>query len=196
MFIDIVPSTHSHYSINLLFLLDAAALRTLDHRHALRLAILSGDLSRAISLATTHFPKSFPSSSPLYFRLQAQRFIEMVRGHVASPSSTSLDALIAFLRNVLGPIHVAAMQNSSLSPFERDLHRDVAALLAYADPAASPVAGLLDEERRRVLADDVNAAVLGGEVPLVERALGQLVGVNRALVECVSPVHNLASISL
>jgi len=45
----------------------------------IRKAILSGDIDRAISLTQTFYPTVLEKNEPIYFRLRAQKFVEMMR---------------------------------------------------------------------------------------------------------------------
>jgi Ran-binding protein 9/10 len=45
----------------------------------IRKAILTGDIDRAISLTQTFYPNVLEKNEPIYFRLRARKFVEMMR---------------------------------------------------------------------------------------------------------------------
>src|SRR5579871_146917 len=45
----------------------------------IRRAILTGDIDRAISLTQTFYPTVLEKNEPIYFRLRARKFVEMMR---------------------------------------------------------------------------------------------------------------------
>jgi len=45
----------------------------------IRKAILTGDIDRAISLTQTFYPTVLEKNEPIYFRLRARKFVEMMR---------------------------------------------------------------------------------------------------------------------
>lgn len=81
------------------------------------------------------------------FHLQCQHYIELVR------ANRQADAL-NFAQEVLSKFAAAR-------PSFGDVLRDVVALIAYADPSASPVGHFLKQERREEVAEVLNGAILG-----------------------------------
>jgi len=55
---------------------------------------LTGDIDRAISLTQTFYPTVLEKNEPIYFRLRARKFVEMMRmcADGASPATKSIDS--------------------------------------------------------------------------------------------------------
>jgi hypothetical protein len=60
----------------------------------IRNAILTGDIDRAISLTQTFYPTVLEKNEPIYFRLRARKFVEMMRmcADVAGPGMKSINS--------------------------------------------------------------------------------------------------------
>lgn len=85
----------------------------------------------------------------LFFHLQQQRLIELIRGG-------RTEEALAFAQDVLAP---AGEENEA---FLEELERTVA-LLAFEDPASSPLAALLELGQRQKTASELNAAILASQ---------------------------------
>jgi glucose-induced degradation protein 8 len=89
------------------------------------------------------------TNAPLYFRLQQQRLIELVRqGHT--------DAALSFAQEELAP------RGEEHPQLLDELERTVA-LLAFADQTPGALAPLLDMAQRQRLASELNAAILASQ---------------------------------
>ena len=86
------------------------------------------------------------TDSQLYFHLQQQRLIELIR-------QGDVEAALAFAQEELAP---RGEENPQLLD---DLERTVA-LLAFEDQTTSPMGALLDYSQRQKLASELNAAIL------------------------------------
>ncbi|KAI9317751.1 CTLH/CRA C-terminal to lish motif domain-containing protein [Dichotomocladium elegans] len=143
----------------------------LDARKGLYDAILSGDIPQAFILIHRHFPAlaaydkqdpmiveptdihSFGNSCTsdddfthleyIVFKLKCQQFIEIVR------TSNEVEAI------VFAQTHLKSRHKEY-----RELTNEVASLIAYPDPHNASCSHLLSQERRRLLADEVNKVVL------------------------------------
>eukprot|EP00271_Cylindrocystis_brebissonii_P004026 TRINITY_DN15383_c0_g2_i1.p1 TRINITY_DN15383_c0_g2~~TRINITY_DN15383_c0_g2_i1.p1 ORF type:complete len:454 (-),score=74.96 TRINITY_DN15383_c0_g2_i1:379-1740(-) len=136
----------------------------LDHRKTLQQLIRNGEVEAAMSKLREWYPQILQEpQSNVSFLLSTQTFIEMVK-------AGDLDSAVLYARNMLSHFR-------GTSP-ERDNHlQRCLALLAYENPADSPVGPLLHSHQREVVADSVNAAVLSTAVtdgPLPESALERL----------------------
>ncbi|KFY27615.1 hypothetical protein V493_03394 [Pseudogymnoascus sp. VKM F-4281 (FW-2241)] len=49
-----------------------------SQRQVIRIAILDGDVDKALQLTEAHYPKVFEEDEDIYFRLQCRKFIEMI----------------------------------------------------------------------------------------------------------------------
>ena len=60
----------------------------------IRKAILTGDIDRAISLTQTFYPTVLEKNEPIYFRLRARKFVEMMRmcADGTGPTTKSIDS--------------------------------------------------------------------------------------------------------
>ena len=60
----------------------------------IRKAILTGDIDRAISLTQTFYPTVLEKNEPIYFRLRARKFVEMIRmvADGTNPNTKSIDS--------------------------------------------------------------------------------------------------------
>src|SRR5271169_4795921 len=60
----------------------------------IRNAILTGDIDRAISLTQTFYPTVLEKNEPIYFRLRARKFVEMMRmcADGTGPTTKSIDS--------------------------------------------------------------------------------------------------------
>jgi hypothetical protein len=125
----------------------------IKERTVLRRLIAEGYIEKAYTNAQKLIPVLFDvekrkESSLLnnvYFRLQCQRFVEKVReGNVIEALCFAQDELSWFYE--LNQIEII---------------QDHIVLLAYRDPASSPVGGLLSQEKREAVADALNTAIIG-----------------------------------
>lgn len=61
----------------------------------IRMAILTGDIDRAISLTKTFYPTVLEKNEPIHFRLRARKFVEMMRmcADGTGPGSTTTQSI-------------------------------------------------------------------------------------------------------
>eukprot|EP01065_Artemidia_motanka_P049131 TRINITY_DN8067_c0_g3_i2.p1 TRINITY_DN8067_c0_g3~~TRINITY_DN8067_c0_g3_i2.p1 ORF type:complete len:459 (+),score=129.19 TRINITY_DN8067_c0_g3_i2:78-1454(+) len=123
---------------------DDVAESRLAERRAVAVFLQSGQVEAACGALRKHFPKLLPAQPALRATLAAQQLIEHVRsGH--------LDAALEVVSST-----DATCQDGSLHPEVES----VMGLLAYSEPAESPLAELLSQRRREEVTDTVNSEVL------------------------------------
>jgi hypothetical protein len=122
-------------------------LSTLSERMAIRNAIQEGNISRSVELLNEFDPDILDTNPELYFYLQLQQLIELIR-------TGNVDDALRFAQEELAP---RGRENSHyLTELER-----VMSLLAFDDPQnKSPNSSLLDYSQRIKTATKVNAAIL------------------------------------
>ena len=145
------------------------ALDSLECRKELARLITEGRIQEALRYGEQFFPQVFcdeenASNRRLRFRLMTQHFVELVR---LGSTCEALDYTESVLTDLAqrDPENLAHLQEAVV-------------LLAYADPADSPVRHLLSVTCREELAVCANAAVLGRPQSVLEDTLKQLLVVS------------------
>ncbi|KAF8977168.1 Ran-binding protein 9 [Entomortierella lignicola] len=163
-------------------------LKNLETRKAIRNLISHGDIEPAMELCNSafpgvlsidpHSPLTTPASIRMNFKLQCQKFIEIVkadpeRGHHA----------LMFAQKVLRDFQ-------QLDPAGKDMYEknmvEIISIIAYRDPEESPHARQLKQEARDHLADIMNSAVLGYNGMSCEPALLTIVKQTTLVRECLA----------
>ncbi|KAF1874822.1 hypothetical protein Lal_00007437 [Lupinus albus] len=131
-------------------------LATITDRMAVKKAVQSGNVEDAIEKVNDlnpeagqidmHLLEILDTNPQLYFHLQQQRLIELIR-------NGKIEEALEFAQEELAP---RGEENQS---FLEDLERTVA-LLAFEDVSNCPVGELLDISQRLKTASEVNAAIL------------------------------------
>ncbi|ORZ20056.1 CTLH/CRA C-terminal to lish motif domain-domain-containing protein [Lobosporangium transversale] len=161
-------------------------LKNLETRKAIRSLISHGDIGSAMELCNSAFPRvlSIDPHSPyttqasiqMNFKLQCQKFIELVK---ADPGPDALD----FAKNVID-------QFTQLDPDGKEGYikqmEDVFSVIAYVNPEESPNGHFLKQEARDQLADTLNSAVLGCNGMSCEPALLTIVKQATLVRECLA----------
>ncbi|KAG0271408.1 Ran-binding protein 9 [Linnemannia exigua] len=138
-------------------------LKNLETRKAIRSLISMGDIGPAMDMCNAafpgvlsidpHSPLTTPSSIHMNFKLQCQKFIEIVK----SDPERGPDALM-FAQQVLSDF-------TRLDPVGRDKYikhmEEIVSVIAFSNPEDSPNGHHLKQEARDHLADIMNSAVLG-----------------------------------
>jgi len=124
-------------------------LDTLDDRIRIRQAILDGRIQEAVALVNSLYPELLDNDRYLYFRLQQQQLIELIKGR-------QLEQALDFAQSRLAE-RVEEKPNV-LPELEKTL-----ALLAFEDPGASPFGELLHPSHRQKVASEVNCAILASD---------------------------------
>ncbi|XP_064935628.1 protein GID8 homolog isoform X1 [Musa acuminata AAA Group] len=121
-------------------------LATITDRMAVKKALQSGNVEDAIEKVNDLNPTILDTNPQLYFHLQQQRLIELIR-------SGKIEEALEFAQEELAP---RGEENQS---FLEELERTVA-LLAFEDVKNCPYGELLDVSQRLKTASELNAAIL------------------------------------
>ncbi|XP_041366622.1 glucose-induced degradation protein 8 homolog [Gigantopelta aegis] len=121
-------------------------LDELDDRIRIREAIQNGHIQDAIGMVNNLYPELLDNDRYLYFRLQQQKLIELIR-------EKNIELALEYAQS-----HLAERVEENpevLSELERTL-----ALLAFEEPETSPFGELLHPSQRQKVASELNAAIL------------------------------------
>ncbi|KAF8029881.1 hypothetical protein BT93_E2334 [Corymbia citriodora subsp. variegata] len=121
-------------------------LTTITDRMAVKKAVQCGNVEDAIEKVNDLNPEILDTNPQLFFHLQQQRLIELIR-------NGKVEEALEFAQEELAP---RGEENQS---FLEELERTVA-LLAFEDVSNCPVGDLLDMSQRLKTASEVNAAIL------------------------------------
>lgn len=124
-------------------------LETLDERIKIREMILKGQIQAAIALINSLHPELLDTNRYLYFHLQQQHLIELIR-------QRETEAALEFAQTQLA--EQGEESRECLTEMERTL-----ALLAFDNPEESPFGDLLHMMQRQKVWSEVNQAVLDYE---------------------------------
>lgn len=115
----------------------------MDRRVEIKHHIEEGDIMKAKSLINLHYPELLDSHRDLYFKLQQQHLIELIR-------QQKIDQVLNYVHEQL-----SVDELGDLTEMERTL-----ALLAYENPDKSPYANLMKTSHRLQLASEINDIIL------------------------------------
>ncbi|KAH8952207.1 hypothetical protein BDL97_09G071600 [Sphagnum fallax] len=121
-------------------------LGTITDRMAVRKAVQCGQVEDAIEKVNDLNPEILDTNPQLFFHLQQQRLIELIR-------SGQVEEALEFAQEELAP------RGEENHAFLEELERTVA-LLAFEDTVNCPVGELLDISQRQKTASELNAAIL------------------------------------
>ncbi|KAJ2358452.1 hypothetical protein IWW50_000996 [Coemansia erecta] len=121
-------------------------LGSIEERMQIRIAVQNGDIRAAIERVNDLNPDILDTDPRLYFHLQQQHLIELIRQGKA-------DEALEFAQEELAP------HGEEHPELLRELERTMA-LLAFEVTGESPLAELLDFEHRQKTANELNAALL------------------------------------
>ncbi|EFA81705.1 UPF0559 protein [Heterostelium album PN500] len=121
-------------------------LHTIEDRMAIRSAIQRGDIEQGIEIVNDLNPEILDTNPQLYFHLQQQRLIELIK-------KGKLAEAIQFAQEELAP------QCEENSKFLEELERTMS-LLVFDDILKSPLSDLVDSSQRQKTASELNAAIL------------------------------------
>ncbi|KAI8364054.1 CTLH/CRA C-terminal to lish motif domain-containing protein [Blakeslea trispora] len=121
-------------------------LQSIQERMDIRHAIQSGDVDTAIDLVNDLNPEILDTNPLLFFHLQQQRLIELIR-------NGSFQEALEFASEEMAP------RGEEHPEFLEELERTMA-LLAFQDSLDSPVQDLLHPGQRQKTASELNAAIL------------------------------------
>ncbi|PHU19133.1 Glucose-induced degradation protein 8 -like protein [Capsicum chinense] len=121
-------------------------LATITDRMAVKKAVQAGNVEDAIEKVNDLNPEILDTNPQLFFHLQQQRLIELIR-------NGKVEEALEFAQEELAP---RGEENQS---FLEELEKTVA-LLAFEDVSNCPIGELLDVSQRLKTASEVNAAIL------------------------------------
>nr|GMD10239.1 glucose-induced degradation protein 8 homolog [Ipomoea batatas] len=121
-------------------------LATITDRMAIKEAVQRGNVEDAIEKVNDLNPEILDTNPQLFFHLQQQRLIELIR-------NGKVEEALEFAQEELAP------RGEENLGFLEELEKTVA-LLAFEDVASSPVGELLDVSQRLKTASEINAAIL------------------------------------
>lgn len=121
-------------------------LDTLDERIKIRDAIQNGRIQEAIELVNRLHPELLDSDRYLFFHLQQQHLIELIR-------ERNIEEALKYAQEQLA--ERGEENQEVLAELERTL-----ALLAFDEPEKSPFGDLLHPSHRQKIASEVNASIL------------------------------------
>mmetsp|Transcript_17262 Transcript_17262/g.37561 ORF Transcript_17262/g.37561 Transcript_17262/m.37561 type:complete len:231 (-) Transcript_17262:378-1070(-) len=124
-------------------------LESIADRTAIRKAVQSGNVEDAIERVNDLDPEILEDRAQLFFHLQQQRLIELIR-------AGNIEEALEFAQEYLAP------RGEENAAFLEELERTVA-LLAFEDTANSPVGELLDASQRQKTASELNSAILSSK---------------------------------
>jgi hypothetical protein len=135
-------------------------LESITDRMQIRKAVQNGDEEDAIDRVNDLNPEILEEKHHLFFHLQQQRMIELIReGHTTQA--------LEFAQEYLAP------RGEENAAFLAELERTVA-LLAFEDARISPVGDLMDVAQRQKTASELNAAILQSQCQEQEPRLPSL----------------------
>eukprot|EP00002_Diphylleia_rotans_P036016 TRINITY_DN789_c0_g2_i1.p1 TRINITY_DN789_c0_g2~~TRINITY_DN789_c0_g2_i1.p1 ORF type:complete len:227 (-),score=73.36 TRINITY_DN789_c0_g2_i1:296-976(-) len=124
-------------------------LESITDRMAVRACVQSGNIEEAVAKVNDMDPDILETNDALYFHLQQQRLIELIR-------AGKIEEALDFAQEELAP---RGEENPQLL---LELERTMA-LLAFENAADSPVSDLLDSSQRQKTASELNAAILASQ---------------------------------
>eukprot|EP00164_Ancoracysta_twista_P001853 GFYU01002434.1.p1 GENE.GFYU01002434.1~~GFYU01002434.1.p1 ORF type:complete len:225 (+),score=77.40 GFYU01002434.1:69-743(+) len=154
-------------------------LEQISDRMAIRSAIQTGDIDSAISRVNDLDPEILDTNPQIYFHLQQQRLIELIR-------ENKIDEALQFAQEELAP------RGEENPRFLEDLEKTMA-LLVFQGGAESPLGELLDNTHRQKTASELNAAILSSQCqekdPKLPSMLKMLLWAQKQLDEKVKFPH-------
>lgn len=135
-------------------------LDQITDRMDIRKAVQSGDVEQAIERVNDLDPEILEEQQGLFFHLQQQRLIELIR-------QGQLAEALHFAQEFLAP------RGEDHPELLEELERTVA-LLVFEDVKASPLADLMDVSQRQKTASELNAAILASQSQEAEPKLPNL----------------------
>ena len=135
-------------------------LESITDRMQIRKAVQNGNVEDAIDRVNDLNPEILEEKHHLFFHLQQQRMIELIRDGQTTQA-------LEFAQEYLAP------RGEENAAFLSELERTVA-LLAFDDAGSSPVGDLMDVAQRQKTASELNAAILHSQCQEQEPRLPSL----------------------
>lgn len=130
-------------------ILPGVNLDSIGDRMATRKALQSGDVQGAMEKANDLNPLILDENDTLFFHLQQQKLIELIR-------QGQIEKALDFAQEQLAP------RGEENHDFLKELERTMT-LLAFKDATKSPMADLLSSAQRQKTASELNAAILSSQ---------------------------------
>lgn len=137
----------------------------MDKRIKIKQLIENGEILDAQSLINQYYPELLDSYRNLYFTLQQQHLIELIR-------QQKISDVLTYVHD-----HLSLEEFKDLNEMEKTL-----ALLAYEKPDKSPYANLLRDSRRFQLASEINEIIIQETIGDVESSKPRLVTLIKLLL--------------
>ncbi|KAJ3258715.1 hypothetical protein HK103_003309 [Boothiomyces macroporosus] len=122
---------------------------SLEPRKIMSTMIRNGEIKEAVAFCNENFPgllgNKTPESNEINFILTCQQFIEYARNDASKA--------LMYAQTELGVF-------SSINPKYNDTLQDIIALIAYPDPASSPMSHYLSQDRRESVAISFNNYII------------------------------------
>ncbi|GMN50871.1 hypothetical protein TIFTF001_020019 [Ficus carica] len=151
-------------------------IATITDRMAVKKAVQCGNVEDAIEKVNDLNPEILDTNPQLFFHLQQQRLIELIR-------NGKVEEALEFAQEELAP---RGEENQS---FLEELEKTVA-LLAFEDVSNCPVGELLDISQRLKTASEVNAAILTSQSHEKECSLASRLRVCKRLMNLYVLLNN------
>eukprot|EP00834_Sanchytrium_tribonematis_P005272 NODE_308_length_10101_cov_0.990102.p3 type:complete len:414 gc:universal NODE_308_length_10101_cov_0.990102:2342-1101(-) len=140
---------------------DNDTLTDIKNRHQIRLLVTSGDIDSVFDSTNRMFPGLFEKNEDITFKLKCRKFVEMVKIMLDLKVNGQASEFDSMLQNTL--LYGQELQNIYRNIQKEDFQQKLVetfSLVAYDDPRKSSVSHLMDDSQRRVLADELNSAIL------------------------------------
>eukprot|EP00835_Amoeboradix_gromovi_P000108 NODE_4_length_55019_cov_0.425091.p10 type:complete len:412 gc:universal NODE_4_length_55019_cov_0.425091:49815-48580(-) len=140
---------------------DNDTILDIKNRHVIRELVTSGEIDKVIECTNNMFPNLFIKNEDITFKLKCRKFIEMVRIMLEHKLNNNLVEFDNLLQNTL--LYGQELQNAYRNINKEDYQTKLTetfSLVAYDDPRKSTVSHLLLDTQRRILADELNSAIL------------------------------------
>mmetsp|Transcript_6391 Transcript_6391/g.11389 ORF Transcript_6391/g.11389 Transcript_6391/m.11389 type:complete len:215 (-) Transcript_6391:857-1501(-) len=151
-------------------------------RMATRVAIQNGDVQLAIEKANDLNPLILDENPRLYFHLQQQKLIELIR-------ASKIEEALQFAQDELAP------RGEENPEFLAELEQ-VMALLIFEDIHNCPVSDLLDPSQRQKTASELNAAILSSQCQEKDPKLPNILKLLKWMEEQLSEHANFPKMNL
>ena len=140
---------------------DNDTIKDIKNRHHIRDLVTNGRIDNVVEATNSMFPGLFEKNEDITFKLKCRKFVEMVRVMLENKINNKPQEFDNLLQNTL--LYGQELQNTYRNNKKEDVQKKLVetfSLVAYDDPRKSSVSYLLEDQQRRVLADELNSAIL------------------------------------
>ena len=140
---------------------DSETITDIKNRHTIRELVTQGNIDTVVDCTNKMFPGLFDKNEEITFKLKCRKFVEMVKSMVELKNKKFDSEYQTLLQNTLlyGQELQHTYKNVTKEEFKVKLG-ETFSLVAYEDPNLSSVKYLMDDKQRRILADELNSAIL------------------------------------